>query len=136
MSFNLNSLETNKSAEKDGVWIDYLDGSKLKIARIGNQGYKAFMTTKYKQNRMAIDRNDRGADEIAEKIQLEALANHILVDWKGIEFDGKDQKYTPEFGLKVLKEIADFRKDVENYASDSTLYRDATHADDKDSLKK
>lgn len=136
MSFNLDSLKTNKVAEKDGIWVDYHDGSRLKIARFGNPAYKAFLSMKYKQNRLAIDRGDKRADALAEKIQLEAVATHILVGWEGIESGGKNQAYNAEFSIKALGEFGDFRADVESYANDTALYRDAAVEEDKADLKK
>lgn len=70
MSFDLAKLKTNKKSERDGVWVDYLEGSRLLIARNGNARYRAFVSTKYKQHRMIIDRGGVGADELAEKIHI------------------------------------------------------------------
>ena len=89
MSFNLNSLKTDKVSEEEGIWIDYFDGSRLLIGRMGNAKYKAFISMKYKQHRMAINREDSHADALAEEIQLQAYSKFILLGWEGIEVDGK-----------------------------------------------
>ena len=136
MSFNLNELETNKEAEKDGVWVDYLDGSRLKIARMGNQSYKAFLAMKYKQNRIVIDRGDKNSDALAETINIEAVARFILLDWEGINLGKKSTEYSPEIGIKSLTHLPDFKADVDNFANDTALYRDVTTEDDKEALKK
>lgn len=122
MAFELNSLRTDTKKEQDGVWIDYLDGSKLLIARMGNAKYKGFIANEYRANKLAIDRGGRSSEDLAVKIQNKALATHILLDWEGIIFDGEEKKYTPEFGLEVFEKLPDFKADVENFAGDVSFF--------------
>lgn len=136
MSFDLSTLKTDKNLETEGVWVDYLGGSKLLIARNNNSKYRSFVSMKYKQNRMVIDRGGREGDVLAEKIQIEGLARHILLDWQGVEVEGKPQKYTHELGQKALSEFSDFKSDVETFSNDTTLYSAAAQAQDSEELKK
>lgn len=136
MGFNLNSLKTNKDKETEGVWVDYLDGSRLLIGRMGNAKFKAFVSRKYKGHRMAIDRGDAHADALAETIQVEGYARFILLGWEGVELDGKMQDYTPELGMKVMHEIPDFKADVENFANETNVYLESNLEKDSTELKK
>lgn len=122
MAFNLNSLKTDKQKEVNGVWREYFDGAKLLVARMGNEKYRAFIAKEYKANRIAIDRGGEKADQLAQRIQTEALARHVLLDWEGVELDGKATAYTPEIGIKVFNMMPDFKTDVENIAGEVSLF--------------
>ncbi|EOV8094045.1 TPA: hypothetical protein NGR52_004200 [Vibrio parahaemolyticus] len=122
MGFELNTLKTDKEKEVNGVWRDYFDGSRLLVARLGNENYRAFIAREYKANRIAIERGGEKADKLALRIQTEALARHVLLDWDGIVIGGSDTKYTPEIGIEVFNKMPDFKADVENIAGEMSLY--------------
>lgn len=136
MGFNLNSLKIDKERELEGVWVDYVEGSRLLIGRIGNHKFKSFISMKYKAHRMAIDRGDAHADVLAEEIQLQAYSKFILLGWEGIEVDGKEQKYTPELAQRILTEFSEFKSDVENFANETNLYLESAQKQDVEKLKK
>ena len=136
MSFDLSTLKTDVNLETDGVWVDYLGGSRLLVARNNNSKYRSFISMKYKQHRMVIDRGGKEGDALAEKIQIEGIARHVLLDWEGVEVDGKPQKYTWELGQKALTEFSDFKTDVETFSNETTLYSAIAHEDDCTELKK
>ena len=136
MSFDLSTLKTDKALENEGVWVDYLSGSRLLIARNNNSKYRAFIALKYKQHRMSIDRGGLDGDKLAEKIQIEGMARHVLLGWEDVAFDGKVQKYTWEIGQKALTEFPDFKSDVSTYADESALYSATVSEADSAELKK
>jgi len=124
MGFELNTLKTDKSKEINGVWRDYYDDSRLLVARMGNEKYRAFVAKEYKANRIAIDRGGEKAERMAVRIQTEALARFVLLGWEGIVLNGEDTPYTPEVGIKVFEMMPDFKADVENFANEVTLFSD------------
>lgn len=126
MGFELNTLKTDKEKETNGVWRDYFDGSRLLVARIGNEKYKAHIAKEYKANRIAIDRGGEKADKLATRIQTEALARYVLLGWEGIIIGGEEAKYTPELGIEVFTNMPDFKADVENMANEVSLFSELT----------
>lgn len=136
MSFDLATLKTDKDSEQNGVWVDYLGGSRLKVARTNNSKYRNFLSMKYKQHRMVIDRGGRDGDALAEKISLEAFARHILLDWEDVVINKKSVAYTWEIGLKAMTEFGDFKADVETFGNDSELFSAAVHKEDCETVKK
>ena len=47
----------------------------------------------------------------------------MLVDWEGIEYDGKPIKYSSKNAEKLLNELKDFREDVLLVANDLSNFR-------------
>ena len=134
MAFELTTLRTDKEKEKAGVWVDYDGDSSLLIARDMNPKHSAFMTKKYRENRRAIDRGDEHADEIAQKITTEGMAKYVLLGWKGITINGEEKDYSAELGMKIMKEIPDFRDDVQRFSREADRYRVQKEKEDADAL--
>lgn len=108
---------TDKSKEQEGVWIEMGEGGAIKVARMGNPSYsKKFqkLTKPYKQ---AI-RRETLSDEIAERILVDSMAEHILLDWKGIEDEnGNEIPYSLETAKKLLSDLKDFRNYISEMAT-------------------
>jgi len=136
MGLELRSKATNQKAEVAGVWMEYDDGAELLIARHMNKEHERFWTKNYKKNRRKFERGDHSADQLAERVEAEGLAYHVLKGWKNVSIDGKDTSYTPELGIKMMLEIPDFRKDIEELAKDVDQFRADSLEDDIDNLKK
>jgi hypothetical protein len=101
----------------DGVWRDYEEGSRLRIAPAGNSRYRAFIRKRAREMRNAqrLVRSGQGADMLT----LEATAYTILTDWSGIVGDdGKEVKYTPERGVEAFKKFPAFLDDVTDMSAE------------------
>ena len=100
----LNLLKSNSKADIEGVWFQYQDHDiHLLIARMGNREYEKF-TTKELTKRKGI--GSTSVEKIMERTldsQPEAVANTILLDWKGVNDNGKNIPYTPELGLEYFR---------------------------------
>lgn len=102
---NISALKTNPQAEEEGVWVDYENtGVKLKIARIGNP---AFDKAVNKLSAPHLKKIRNGDASLQEKLTKEAIAETILLDWKGIEDDdGKTLKYSKKLSKELLNDPA------------------------------
>lgn len=121
------SFGTNSTLENEGVWIELGDGASIKVARVGNKENKAILKKLIAPHKMAA-RNDKLADEIWDKITVESMAATILLDWKGIEDDGKPLPYTKENATRLLTDYKDFREQVASFSSELALFQSNSEA--------
>lgn len=127
-----NLFATDKSAEKDGIWIDYGEAGQIKIARTGgaNQAYQSALQKFYKENKHSIDR-DTLSDEVAEKKQTEIFARHVVLDWEDIKDEhGDDMEYSYENVVKLLTDLPDLYADLRGQASKVSNFRAAALEED------
>lgn len=123
---DINQLRTDLSAEEQGVWVTYQGDVQFKLARIDNPRYTAKLAAAIKPHRKAI-RTDTMPDKDLLEITTAVLAETVVLDWKGIEEDGKPVKYSVEKAKEFLLDpslkdvtewICTFAKDAANYRND------------------
>lgn len=120
---DISKFQTSKSAEEEGIWVDVDgNGTKVKVARINNARYKKYFQKITKPYKRQI-RNGTLAEELAEKLLVDALANTILLDWKGFTKDGEDFLYSVDNARSFLQESADFRDFVSDAANEMENFR-------------
>lgn len=113
---------TDKTAEVEGVWQDIGDGVELLIARIGNPEYQKEFQRISKPHRRAIRRGHL-SDSVAEKLLIKAMAKCILLDWKGLQEDGKDLPYSYDNAVRILTEYRDLRDYVSDIANEIETFK-------------
>ena len=115
---------TDENSEADGVWVDWGEETKLKIARIGNPNYQKRFQALLKPHRHL---RDRGLlpDEVQTEILNKCISETILLGWEGVEYEGEKLKYSAENALKLISELKDFREDVLTVAGEQAIYRQA-----------
>lgn len=129
MSKRIKSLfGTDPELEKNGVWIDYGEGTMVKIARAGgaNRRYLLRAEALTKPHRRAFD--TRTIDpEVAKKINAQVFSETIVLDWKGFEDDvtGEPIPCTPENIQAELLADDDFFEDVQARASQFATFKRA-----------
>jgi len=104
--------------EEDGVWVDYKDGAKFKLARLGNKKFLRAYETKRRPHLKAIRKGNFSADDEL-RISCEVLAETVVMDWDGILVGGKKVKYTPDLGFKYFYQSRDLRDDITEMADDA-----------------
>lgn len=121
MSGSLNKLfGTDKTAEIEGIWVDYPNGVSMKIARMGgaNTEYSRYLTNQLKPYKFQIDRGTLSEDKSRE-ILLEVFARYVLKDWKGVTDEkGQPIEYSVEAAKKVLAEYPELLNELQTLASD------------------
>lgn len=101
----LNVRVTDDVLEKEGAWIEWPmgDGIKVKLTRRTTPVVSKHLEILLKKNRKAL-RNDDAQKEVMTKF----LSKYVIVDWEGIEDDGKDLPYSVDNAAAVLEEVDDF----------------------------
>jgi hypothetical protein len=118
---------TNKALENEGAWVELGDGASVKVARLGNKLNADLIKKLIKPHKVAL-RNDRLPDDVMEKITIEAMATTLLLDWKGIEDDGKPVPYTKENAVRLLTEYKDFRDQISAFSNELAIFQTSSEA--------
>lgn len=88
----------------DGVWVNYIADFDLKLARIGNKKYKAYLR-ELQQPYIEQIRNGTLDEEKEIEIMRKAIARCIILDWRGYnEDDGTLIAYSESEALKMLED--------------------------------
>ena len=113
--FNFGELMTDETSAKEGVWVDFYGGSRLRIASTHSPTYKSKLTKLARANRLILDDSNPENYEAVQKITAEALATTVLLDWEGIHWpqpDGtvtRNVAYSPKLGIQALLKSDKFR---------------------------
>ena len=127
----------DRDAESKGVWMDYDTDVRFLIARSNNSAYKRFIQDGYTKNERVIERKNAKADQVAEAITLDALCNHILLDWEGVvDVKGKSIPFTPEAAKLVLEEHDDLRIEIFEFATERANFLQQSEEKAIDTVKK
>lgn len=117
---------TSKSAEREGITVDYGDGIKVRVARAGgsNREYIARLEQISRKHRRQIQL-DILPEDVAGKITRELYADTIILGWEGVtDREGKPLPFNRENVIKILEDLPDLFKDIQEHAGNLSLFRD------------
>jgi hypothetical protein len=114
-------LDFNTSGKKatEGVWVPMGADGSLRIARMDNPKYKAFIQEARKQRGRRAP-----SDEETRELLKKAVAKTVLLDWKGVTLNGEKVKYSPAYAERVFDALPGLLDQVVNIAYDETLFRE------------
>jgi hypothetical protein len=106
MAVKLNSLKADLSRERNGAWMPYADGGDpdlaFKVRGINSPEYEAARDREMVRLQQRFGTEPVPADE-RFKVLGQLLAEHILLDWKGIvDDDGAPVPYSKDLALDLL----------------------------------
>lgn len=116
---DLKTFKTDPALD-EGAWIK-LGDAEIKIARIGSPKYQSAMMARLKPHRESIELGILKEDD-AKKIEVEMLADFIVIDWKNMELDGAPLPFSRDNAIKALG-IEMFRSWVKEHARNLENYR-------------
>lgn len=126
---------TDPKLETEGKWIDWGEGARLKIARIGNAKYREMLRQEMSQYDSLRRAGRKVSEDDTANAVIKCLAHTILLDFEGIdgeginiegiEFtaDGKHVAYSTRNAYLLLTTYKDFREEVATIASDMETFR-------------
>jgi hypothetical protein len=123
--FDINHLKVDPSKSQEGVWVDYLRGSQLKVARASNKQAEDHRFREAVEHADIFNAGGDKAEKLAFEIETYTLAHYVLLDWSGIEQDGEELEYSPEIGMQILADpmFNDFREDLLRIARNREHFR-------------
>lgn len=116
---------------QDGIELNYGDEVAIKIHRAGgaNQKYAKALRAKLANNRRALD--EQLSEESARRNLAEIYADSILIGWRGItDEDGKALEFNRANVVKVLCDLPELFRDIQDAANNAALFRRAQQEQD------
>lgn len=111
--------------DTDGVWADYQEGVRFRIARAGNRQFLRAADKIDAPFRKQIARGKLSTEKQIDNL-CKAMAEAILLDWEGIATADGDLPYSAESAYAVLRHnpdvrdfVAEFSGQVENYRTET-----------------
>lgn len=126
-----------KLEAETGVLLDYGTAGKILIHRAGgaNKKFSAVLQAKLKPHRRQIDAKTL-EDETATRLMAEAFAEAVIVDWEGVKDEaGNDLPFTKANVVKLLVDLPEFFKNLQDQAGDAANFRAEQIAKDTETLK-
>ncbi len=126
MKTNLDKFyKTDENHEKNGVWFDISDdvGFLVRPFKMTNPRVKAAMATHYKPYARQVELGTLDSDK-QQEINIKLFMDVSLVDWKGVEIDGKLVEFTKENGLKLFLMLPDLFEALWKHAHDFSNYKE------------
>ena len=127
MSFDLSSTYLNDDSAENGVWVEFFEGARLRIASSENPKYRAALAKQARANKIKLD-GDPHPDTVrlTTQITCRAMADHILLDWEGIQVNGQEFPYSKQNALEALLKSPQLRDFVSDQAGSNTLFQGVT----------
>jgi len=121
---DINAIKVDLKKEIEGVWVDFILGIRLKIARARNVKYTELLQKLLDPYRKDIRENKVKAEDFAN-ILLEVRAKTILLDWENIEEEGKIIPYSVKKAIEYFKnpELKDFYDFVVGVSENADEYK-------------
>lgn len=122
--FDLSGCSVDTALETEGVWRDIGDGATLKIARLNNPKYTACFNRLIRPFRRQIQAGTLAESKQAE-LMAEALAETVLLDWKGVYAEDAELPYSKQEARRILADpqYSPFLAQVVELAQDEAAYR-------------
>jgi hypothetical protein len=127
MKTNLDTLfKTSDSMETTGIWMTVSEDVGFLVKRFG--GYNTpkvkAATAKYYKPYARLIENGTIAPEKEKEIMTKIFVESSLMDWKGIEIDGKPAPFSKEVATEFLLSLPELAESLLSYASDSKNYKE------------
>lgn len=127
MKSNLDKLfKSNDKMEEDGIWFEVADGVKFKVRRFGGENspsVKAAFAKHYKPF-AALIQNGSMPHKKERKIMAKIFVESCLLDWDGVEIDGKATPFSKEVAEEFMLSLPDLMETLIQHANDSQNYRE------------
>lgn len=120
----ISKLKIDQDKCDDGIWIDWYDGARLKIARLNNAKHMKISQKLTKPYNNIRHNGGQIPNDKQLEIAAECLGRAILLDWEGLEDDdGKKISYSEEQSIELIKDIPDLADIVTQEASNNENFR-------------
>lgn len=115
------SFATDEVLESAGKWRPLSKTAKILVARSGNPKYVALLRAKMAEAQLDLSSGEE-ADQLAEGILIDVMAETILLNWEGLTYQGKEAPYSREMAKTFLR-VKDFRKKVSGMSDDFEAFK-------------
>jgi len=126
MKTNLDELyKTNTNFEKDGIWLDISEKVGFLVSRFGGANSERVKLALAKYHKPYSRLIEKGTLPIEKETELtiKAFVEACLIDWKGVEIDGKETPFSKEVAIEFFKGLPDLLDELVSQASNSSNYK-------------
>jgi len=118
-------FKTSPDLEKNGVWFEIDDKTAFLIKPLnrGNPNVKAAFAKEYKPYARQIELGTLD-DKIQRQIEVKIFIRACLVDWRGVEIDGKEVKLDSDTAELLFMELPDLFSTLWTHCQDFKNYRE------------
>lgn len=117
------AFEVN-SKKEEGVWVDWTDTIRIKVARHGGPLYEKELNRAIKPYKNQI-KNGVLPEDVAKRVMLRVESRAILVDWEGLhDVEGNEIEYSHEVAYAHLEQLPEFRQMVIDISQTISFYQD------------
>lgn len=104
---------TNASLEVDGIWVDYGEHGRFRVARAGgkNKAFRNLMEKRLRPYRAAMSMGTMD-DTVVERITRECFAEAVVLDWELVDGDEQPITFTREKCVELFEEYPDLFLDI------------------------
>jgi len=128
MKTNLDKyFKSDVNLEKTGVWYEISDEIGFLVKRSGGSN-KEYSRQTAKAMKKYSTKISHMPEDVVETIVRNLWIENCLVDWKGIEIDGKDQPYDVDVAKKLLskREYEDLLNTLISHSDKAENYREGS----------
>lgn len=127
MKSNLDNIfKSDKDLEKDGVWFSVSETTSFLIRRFGgfnSSKVKAALAKYYKPYARLIEMGTL-PEEKEKEIMVKVFVESSIIDWKGVEIDGKEVEFSIDAAVKLMTALPELSETLLSHASDTKNYRE------------
>lgn len=125
-------FKTDEKNETGGIDLDYGAAGKIRIARAGgnNRKYRKLIDERLKPYRRQL-RGGTMDDAVADRVIAEVYADSVIIGWEGVvDENGNALEYNRANVIKLLTDLPDLFKDIQEQAIEVSNFLQAELADD------
>ena len=113
---------TDPNLEQDGVEVQLSEDAFITVRRSNNDKFKKLLTRLRKPHEQRIQRGTMD-QKVLDGLTRKAVAQEVLIGWRGIKLDGKTVKYSPEKAEEMMTKFEDFQEDILTAANTRETFR-------------
>jgi hypothetical protein len=120
------AFKTNSELEMDGVWFSTTETTSFKCRRFGGvntQKVRSASAKYFKPYSKQIDANAL-SDEKQRELTVKAFVEACLVDWRGVEVNGKELPFSIENAVKLLTALPALTDTLIKYTTEMDSYKE------------
>lgn len=118
----ITALVSSQEATENGREFAFGQDAFLTIAASGNTAHRKALRRLYEPHSKALSFGGSIEPEAARRIDDEAMAEAVLLGWRGIQKDGQELPYSKENALWLLTNVAMLRQFVVRASEDAALF--------------
>jgi hypothetical protein len=113
---------TDHDLEENGVEVQIGEDAYITVRRSNNERFKRLLTRLRKPHEQRIQRGTMD-QQVLDGLTRKAVAQEVILGWRGIKLDGKNVKFSAEKAEEMMKRFEDFQEDILTAANTRETFR-------------